>query len=85
MVVFVVAFISNAGGIVVTRIGVIGCEGAGEDPLDDGVQDRGGGDGMISKSLGPYMSLSLPCSSLVLSSFWSSESLPLPESEGINH
>jgi len=35
----VVVFVSEAGGIVATRIGVVGCESAGEDPLDDGVQD----------------------------------------------
>jgi hypothetical protein len=33
----VVVFVSEAGGIVATRIGVVGCESAGEDPLDDGV------------------------------------------------
>ena len=37
VVVFVVAFISDAGGIVVTQIGVVGCKGASEDPLDNGV------------------------------------------------
>jgi hypothetical protein len=81
----VVAFISEAGGIVATRIGVVSCEGAGEDPLGDGVRDGGGSDGIVSKSLGPYMSSSLPCSSLSSSSFWTSESLPLPESDDIDH
>ena len=33
----VVAFVSEAGGIVATQIGAVGCESAGEDPLDDGV------------------------------------------------
>jgi len=82
----VVAFVSEAGGIVATWIGVVGCKSAGEDSLDDGVRDGGGSDGIVSMSPSPYMSLSLPCSSPSFSSsFSSSESLPLSESEGVVH
>jgi hypothetical protein len=65
----VVAFTSEAGGIVATQIGVVGCKSGGEDPLDDGVRDGGGSDRIVSKSFGLYMSSLLPCSLPSSSSF----------------